>query len=364
MKLLPLITVVMMVLAVQTAHSAKQSVRASKENAADTQKITVKIIGRDGDNKPISSSTFTKNTDGLTKKLHVDFSKSGSDSKLKIVVENADGSGSPQPLSVSAEQVPKGAEIKIGDTIRIDLSKAIKHLKTKQATVETPPGTWIVASGTNDLDLDNVKNYKEKAPLGLLKYNTFSDNGKKGTKGSTLPILKDKLTKIYAAPQAQPNNGKITGLTVINIQAAGDKPVIGIDETGTATIAKQGETTKKVKEITELPDHVRLKAFLMNKPKDDLFISGIVDANKVQLLMQQKLPEQLEETPYFKARIADEDPKADPTWKSVFIGRAVEPHQADYASLRNDLQKTDDKVWTTSKETKARQLLASLQNAQ
>lgn len=229
--------VALVVCCVQSISSIKQPVRASKKDESDKTKVTVTITPADVQSetsdkqKPISSSTFTKNTDGFAKKLYFDFAKGDN----LITVTYSDEKDKEFGKLVQQEAVTATSEIVISKSgVEIKNQALEPEAEKIPATVKITQGagTWLVVSGTVGLT-PNIAKDPEPQPE-VLDSKTYA-----GFEG-TLSIYKDKATRIYAKKVATAH-GQMTELPARDIEKAGNDPIITIDEKGHARIFSRAE---------------------------------------------------------------------------------------------------------------------------
>lgn len=322
----------------QMANAAKQSVFASKKDSSDTREVTVKIIGVDGEQAPISSSTFKKDTSGLRpKKLNFDFgkgySKEGYGNYNKITASYTDGSGPTfEPFEVRL--APKGSKIKLdqGKIVLTDAKgKPIGQQNTQLVKIKLPENSkkWTLASGT--IELTSAIAEGDGDQTKRLKRITVSA----ASRLSELPIYKDQDTNIYAKILSG-GSFQITTLMKSDIEKAGVEAMLQIDEAGKALITspqqiKQQEQDKLVaqqqqgiirqnlatkkrelevqqqalerqKQLTKgLPYEVALKALLLSKTQGDyiskrdglLNSDGSTNEDSVKSLMNEPIADNL-----------------------------------------------------------------------
>lgn len=286
--------VALSVCSVQMISPLKQPVRASKKD--DKRKVTVTITRADDDlnakKKPISSSTFTKNTDGFVKKLHFDFSNGYN----KITASYNDGKDKEFGTIVSSQAAPEKSEILIdGDTVTIETSKIKTQMLDEQeakkikATVKIPNDSWwTIISGTEHLNASIANFYN--TPSGKNNVHILGNNycSRSNFMHCFINIYADKVTKIYAKETKDGSKGKTTTLTKDAIEKAGDEPVIILDHKGSARIIsfadyKKAEEARinKEKQQKELPETVKLKLLLASAgTREWLRKRGILEEQK------------------------------------------------------------------------------------
>lgn len=382
---------------VHTAIPAKQPVFASKKDASDTREVTVTIIGADGEQKPISSSTFKKDTSGVRpKKLNFDFDKGyvkdGYGNYNKITASYTDGSGPTfEPLEVRL--APKGSKIKLesGKIVLTDSKgKTIGQQNTRLVKVKVPENSkkWTLASGTIELtsaiaegDGDQTKRLKR------ITVNAAS-------RPSELPIYKDQDTNIYAKKLSS-DSPQITKLMKSDIEKAGSEAMIQIDEAGKALITspqqikqqeqdklvaqqqqviiqqnlatkerelevQQRKTAAQQKATKGLPYEVALKALLLSNTKKDyiskrdgLFSDGAIDEEKVKSLMNEPIQEMLFSTAFGAIRYGEikDWPDHDKVSRRTSIMRDR------YDRIKADLVTYNPAFWQDAQKKELAQLL-------
>lgn len=378
---------------VHTASPAKQAVKASKVDSTDEREVTVKIFGSD-QNKPLSSSTFKKDTSGLrTGKLFFDFAKGipaeGNDGKYNtILVFYAEKPDDKFSISVVQNDVPKGSEIKIGaNTIEIDVSKVknkkpAEEVKTIAAIIQRPNDVgWRIVTGNNDLKKERSTIFSEGIPssTGMEDPKKRSHRAYQGypeilddvfchKANCRVLIYENKPTRIYAEEMGK--SGYVSLLKQADIKKAGQEPIIIIDTKGKARIVNTEQLDKEKMDTEEqaykkeiiggLPYSVALKALLLSKNREDyksrvegLFKSGAIDDAKVKVLMGEGVPSLLAETNYIIEKIGDVS-----KW-DLFKGKLA-PLDKPYSDIYLYLIIANSETWPAKRENQARSLFKEI----